>query len=498
MNKTRSKHTTRLREQVISSMFWTAVMQYSGQIVSWLITLWVIRLLNPEDYGLMAKTMICVGFMLMVGELGLTIAVIQKKDIQKEEIEKVFGFVIVAAIIMAFALYAFSPALARFFGDSRLVPVYRFMCPVFIVLATYLVPQALMIRNMDFRAKSIIDMQAAVAGSICTLGMAVYGMGVWSLVAGFMAGQVVSSLGYNISRRHEFLKPRFDFRGLGKLFSFGGYVSGTRLLWYIYSNADMFIGSRFLSSREMGIFAVAAGLASLPLDKFTPIITQVALPAFSLIQDEAERVRNHFLKSIRLLSLVIFPVCWGCIPLIPEIMKLFGSQWKDATVPIQVLCIIIPLRALGSMLAPALQGIGKPGVHFVNLLIISFVLIPAFLIGVRRGISGLCFAWVIGYTVAFIVTGWLSVRAIGVKIRDALAAVAVPMFSTSAMLGCIYYLKLNIGIESEIAIVTAIVLTGAVVYCSIIRLVRRDLIDEFVFLFKNRQGRRIVFADKSS
>ncbi len=155
MIPSRPRATSGLRDQVISSVFWVAAMQYTGQIVSWAITLYVIRLLDPDDYGLMAKTTICIGFMLMVSELGLTVALIQKKDINRDQIAGVFGFVMVTGAAMAAALFVAAPVLADFFRDVRLIPIYRTVCLVFFMLPLYIVPQSLMIRRMEFQKTDI-------------------------------------------------------------------------------------------------------------------------------------------------------------------------------------------------------------------------------------------------------------------------------------------------------------------------------------------------------
>ena len=127
-----------LRHQVISSMAWVAGLRYTGQILTWAATIIVIRILAPADYGLMAKAGVFIGFMMMISELGLEAAVIQKKRITDEELVHVFGLVICSNILLFVVLFFSSPAIAAFYSDDRLVPILRALSTIFSVSYTHL------------------------------------------------------------------------------------------------------------------------------------------------------------------------------------------------------------------------------------------------------------------------------------------------------------------------------------------------------------------------
>ncbi len=271
---------------------------------------------------------------------------------------------------------------------------------------------------------------------------------------------------------------------LDRISLFGGYVSGSRILWHIYSNADIFIGGRFLKSRELGAYSVALNLSSIPLDKFTPIINQVAFSAYSIIRDERNRVTGNFLKSVRIVSLVVFPVCWGIAAIAPEFIAMFGSKWKEAILPIQIMSLIMPFRAVGTLLAPVLQGIGSPRVHFFNVTIMTAIFIPLFLFGIKWGIIGLSISWLAGYAAAFVWICSRSMRAIGVRMAEFISAMSTPVIGGLVMLTLVLLIKNNLHAFPPLTMTAFAVMLGTVAYISAVFLLNQDTLREFAYIFK--------------
>lgn len=181
------------------------------------MTIFVIRLLSPDDYGLMAKATVCIGFMMMISELGLTAAIIQVKDLGDREISQTYGFVIATNCVMMILLCTGAPLISNFFGDARLIRIYQVLSLVFMISSVYIVPQSLLMRRMNFRSKAAIDLIAALVGSATTLVTALTGFKVWSLVWGLLANQVALAVGYNMLSGRLFC-PLSIFQDLEKCF----------------------------------------------------------------------------------------------------------------------------------------------------------------------------------------------------------------------------------------------------------------------------------------
>jgi PST family polysaccharide transporter len=154
------------------------------------------------------------------------------------------------------------------------------------------------------------------------------------------------------------------------------------------------------------------------------------------MQDDRERVRGNVLRSLESVSLLAFPTFFGMAIVAPEAIDLFlGTQWTPAVLPLQILCMAFPFRALGVFFTPALFGTGQPRLVVENNALTLVSVTAAILVGVNWGVAGVCAGWVVGYVPVFFVMarrtmlaldipGWQVARAIGFSLTSALTMVA--------------------------------------------------------------------------
>jgi len=70
-----------LKGKVVHALRWTASLRLLSQLLTWAMTLFVVRLLTVEDYGLYSLAMVFVSLLMWVNELGIGSALVQKKNI---------------------------------------------------------------------------------------------------------------------------------------------------------------------------------------------------------------------------------------------------------------------------------------------------------------------------------------------------------------------------------------------------------------------------------
>jgi len=478
--KSRTVTAVNLRETVLRSLLWVGGLRYGGQLITWIITIFIIRLLNPEDYGVIAKASVFLGFFMMLGESGLTAGIVHKRDLDNVHLHKLFGLLLVVNVFSMLLLFSLAPLIANLFHESRLVPILRVLSLNFILIAMSVIPQALLVRNMNFRLKSWVDLLGALGGAGVSLVLAVYGMAEWSLVWGALSAYLILAIGYNWINP-ILLLPTLDFRGIKYFISFGAFLTGSSILVYLYSNCDLVIGGRVLSNEELGLYSTAIALATLPMNKLAPVLSQVAFPAYSVIQKECHLVKSHFIKSIRLVSFLIFPLYWSGIFIVGDIFSLlFGEKWQGMTILFQVLCLIMPFRVLNSLYAPVLQGIGKAKEHFINTVIITFLIIPAFLILIRWSSFGLCIAWALGFSMAFLAISHRVISSVGVSKNEYVAAISTSVVAALTGMVFIYVWKrfcIWIEMSSLIFILSSIIIALSLYLTVIFIFDRKILMD---------------------
>jgi O-antigen/teichoic acid export membrane protein len=422
-----------LRQRVVHALAWTLSGRVLAQATSWLATLFVIRLLAPDDYGLMALATIFVTLVALVNELGMSGALIQADRLTEAQIRQTYGLIIVVQLAFTFLIVAAATPIALFFEDARLAPILQVSSLQFIFLAFEIIPESLLMRALDFRRKTYIDTAAQLAGSLSTLALAWLGHGVWALVWGVLANQAVKAVGFPVMTRF-YVWPSFSLRGMRAIISFGGLLTAERVFWFLYSQADnLILGKRF-GGEVLGIYSVAIQLAALPMDKLGPIIGQVAFPAFARVQQRPAEATAYLLKATRLIALVSFPTMFGLSAVAPWFVPVvLGPKWHAAILPLQLLALSMPLRFIALAQPPFLKGLGYARLSLTNTML-AFVVLPlAFLIGSRWGVVGVCVAWLVAYPPYFVLTVLRTGRVTPLTLGGVLRALAPSALAAGAM-----------------------------------------------------------------
>lgn len=471
------------RSRIIAGLGWTAGSRLASQLLSWIITIAVMRILSPGDYGLLAMATVLIAILSMFSDLGLSHAAISAREVSIATLRLVFGLAIVVNGILYGLLFIAAPFIASFYGEDRLTLIIRVIGLQFLIEALSVIPNVMLQRALEFKWRSIIGLATSTATALTTLGLALAGFGVWSLVLGSMTGAVLSMISINMLHPFPHL-PSFALKGSGKLFTFGGYVVSGRVLGTLYMQADAAIGARMLGSAQIGFYSVGMQLASLPMQRIGGILNAVAFPAFAQLQHQPELVAHYLLRGLKLLSIFSFPVFWGIAVVAPEIVGVFlGSKWEPAIVPLQLLALVMPVRMAWQVMPPVLLGLGHAKLVAQNHVVAFVCMTGAFLVGSQFGIVGLSLAWVLVFPLVFLANfrTWLPIlhmnahRFLGTMITPLLAGAGMVATVTAARVGTKF---------SEPFSLFFLIATGAVSYALLIWLLDREAIRDIKSIFQ--------------
>jgi O-antigen/teichoic acid export membrane protein len=471
------------RQKVLSGLIWTGGMRFLGQVLTWAITIVVIRLLSPSDYGLLAMAMVFVSFIIHMSEAGLGAALVQAPEVDDLKLRGVFGAVILVHSALFVLLVAAAPTIAQFFEEDHLVLIIRVLALQLLIAMFAVIPSALLTRVLDFKRLSIIGLAGVLCGSLSSLGLALSGYGVWALVIGSLINNLWNTVAINVLS--PFLKwPDFSLRGARSLVAFGAQVTAARALWLVYSQADIFIAGKLLGKELLGFYSVSMDLASLPVQKLSAVINQVAFPAFARLQDISGVVSQYLLKLLRVLGFVAFPVLWGISSIAPEIVAvLLGPKWGAAMVPLLVLPLVMPLNLVSTFLNTAFQGIGRSGVVFMNVLTACLVMPVAFWIGANWGLLGLCIAWVLAFPLVLIVNLWRMLPLVALRLRDVLFALAPAVLTSAGMYAAVSITRYLVADWLSAPYLMALLIgVGAASYAALVWTTNRTAVDEIAEL----------------
>jgi len=466
---------------------WSAVARFAGQAVAWAITILVIRLLSPADYGLMAMGMVVVSLLILLNTLGLDAVLVQEKNPTLQKTRQIFGVVIIVNILFFALVLCGAGSIAEFYGEAALKPVLQVLSVQFLLLIFETLPQSRLERDIDFAGRSIVDFATLVMGSLTTLVLALLGFGVWALIWGTLTTNATRMLGLNMISR-SLVWPSFSLRGMGKSLSFGGFVTTDRGLWFLFSESDKFIGGKLLGGHLLGYYAVASQLAALPISKISGLLNSVAFPAFSHAHANAsaETVQGYLLKATRILAIAAMPVFFGVSCTAQSIVaSLLGEKWLPAAPLLQILGVVMPFRLLSNVFPPLLWGVGQPEISATNFLIAASIMPLAFFTGSQWGVSGLAYAWVGMYPVVFFITAVRTCRVVNVDVIDYLKQIVRPVAAGMIMYATVFFLRsFAYGASGQWLYLLQLVLGGVLAYGAAMLLIDRDGLREALALIR--------------
>ena len=480
---------TGLKGRVVSGLRWQAAAKLASQLISWGATLVVMRLLAPADYGLMAMTMVLVGLTALVAEMGLGAALVRTPEVTVAQQRAVFGLALLVNSGLYLALLALAPLSVALFSEPQLWMLTAAMGLQLPLAALCVVPESMARRELRFKQLSLVEIVTQVGAAITTLACAWAGLGVWALVAGHLAATAIKAA--MLLLRFGTVAPRFALRGQRELATFGGALTANRLLWFAYTQADVFIAGKLLGPQLTGAYAAAVNLANMPMQKLMGISNQVAYSAFSRLQGDAKALAQGVLGSLRITATIGIGLLWGVGATAPDLIPLLlGPQWLLTVIPLQLVAAVVPLRLVQTTLSTATIAAGHVGADLRNNLVGLAVMAPAFALGAHwGGVNGLALAWLLGFPLVFV----LAVRRITGKLGLGLSQVLRQLLEPAAA-GAVLWLVVS-GLSWVLtpvlpaALSLAVqVVVGAACFVGVVALIDRPTLRELLGFLQRKPG----------
>src|SRR5881396_4153660 len=173
-----------LDRALLTGLAWTGSTKWVAQLVSWAATLMVARLITPTDYGLFAMAMVYAGFVQLVNELGLSLAIVQRRDLSGDQIAQLGGLAVLASVVIFVLSLGLAEPVAVFFGEPAVQGIIIALSLTFVMRGVQVVPRSLLARDLEFRRLAWLDAGEAMVWSSVTLTGAYFGLGYWALVWG--------------------------------------------------------------------------------------------------------------------------------------------------------------------------------------------------------------------------------------------------------------------------------------------------------------------------
>lgn len=490
-----------IKNKFINGVFWLGSAKFLGQTASWLITIFLVRLLTPQDFGIVAMVAAYEAIIIITYDLNLGAALVQKKDLDPLTIQTAFWFILGSSLILYISTMFLAPYIAVFFRTEKVTIVLRVYAIGIIFQSIQQVPYWLLAKQLEFDKQAKALFISNVISLIISLVLAFLGFGVWSLVLGFITKNFFQALFICLFFKwSDFFSWKnlfsFSWSKLYSLFEFSIPLTGFYSLRYIFMRSDTIIIGRFLGDEILGYYSVATDLARIPVDKFITIINQVCFPVFSELQDNFKILRHYFFMTIKFVSLIVFPVIVGASLLSNELVFLILTpKWQPIILLFICLCFVAGFQSLAGIMFMVINAIGKSRINFKFSLIAALLLPISFIIGVQYGALGVAVSWLIVYPLLFLYLLSRINSEIQAESTEFVNAIKLPFYTVVLMTLVVFTVKLLIGFD-KISFKTLLlyVFVGAVTYITCIYLFSPNTIKELKAIYNELWSKKTKAA----
>lgn len=342
----------------IKGFSWNVVGNLIRSITGFIVNIILARLLGPEPFGIIAVALLIISIGNLVIESGLGVALVQKEEIDKQDISFVFSIQMVFSLILAVIIVLLAPWIATQFSNPSSALVLQIMSIKLVFQGFAQVPSALLRREMKFKQIQSAQVISFLIGYGCVgLPLALTNYGVWSLVSAQLIQSGINAIILFITARHPL---RISFIGTRKLAVFGVRILFANIANWIILNVDTAIVGRKFGTTNLGFYNRAYLLNWTPTGILLSSAQTALFSAVSRMGKNNDTLRI-FRGFLNFFSIVFFSL-YGLIALESTniIQIIYGQEWVSAAKLLTPLAIAMPFRALVGLEGPVLNGLGKP------------------------------------------------------------------------------------------------------------------------------------------
>lgn len=356
-----------LKKQAIGGIKWTSISMIIVSAVQFSQIAILARYLDPADFGLMAIIMVVIGFSQAFQDMGISNAIIQRKNITHTQLSSLYWLNIGSGIILTIIIVAISPLVALFYNEPRITELIVILSSVFILVAIGNQYRVLCQKALDFRIMEIINMIAAIVSLVVAITLAVQDFGVMSLVVAMLSQAGIASLLFLWVGLRRYHKPSLIYRHseLRGFYGFGLYQMGERSINYISANADKLLIGKLVGMNAAGFYNLAWQLIIFPLAKINPIVNKVAFPVYSKVQNDPVALNRYYSFNVKVLSMVTMPLLAFLFFFSHEIVSVvFGEGWDATAGLLPALALVGIIKALGNPGGAIILALGRADIGF--------------------------------------------------------------------------------------------------------------------------------------
>ena len=348
-----------LKKKTLAGLFWAFAERIGAQLVGFVVSIVLARLLMPEDYGVLAILLVFINLCNVFVDSGFGRSLVQKKDADDLDFSSAFYFGLAVSIVLYAGLYIGAPWIARLYDMEILTPLIRVMGLRLIIASYNSVQKAKVSREMQFRRFFFATLGGTLISAVVGIVLAWMGCGVWALVAQELTNVVIDTVILSLTIRW---RPRlmFSLERTKVLFRYGWKVLVASLVDTIYEDFRSLYVGKLYTADDLAYYTRGKQFPHLLVDNVNVSISNVLFPAISSCQGDLEEVKGLTRRAMKTSSFIISPMMFGLAAVAkPLVLLLLTEKWLPCVPFLQILCINCALTPLQTANIQAMYAVGR-------------------------------------------------------------------------------------------------------------------------------------------
>ena len=453
------------KQTVFSNLIWRFMERCGAQVVAFVVSIVLARLLDPALYGRIALVTVITSILNVFVDSGMANALIQKKDTDDLDYSSVFYFNVAFCLVLYLGLFLAAPLLSRFYHDSSLVPVFRVLGLTIVISGVKNVQQAYVAKTMQFRRFFFSTLGGTVLSAIVGITMAYRGFGIWALVTQQVLNAAVNTA---ILWLTVGWKPRriFSLERLKGLVSYGWKILVSGLLDTVYLKLyQLVVGLRYTEA-DLAFYNKADQMPLLLVENINNSIDSVLLPVLSAEQDSRESVRAMTQRAIKTSTYIMMPLMAGlAVCAEPLIRLLLTEKWLPCVPYMRIFCIVYAFYPLHTANLSAIKALGRSDIFLKLEVLKELVSIVLLLVTMRYGVYAIALGLLVSSVASQLINSWPNRKMLGYTYPQQLRDMAPAILLSLLMAACVWPIQ-RLGLSDFVTLVIQVPL-GVAVYAGV-------------------------------
>lgn len=451
-----------LKNKTFSNFIWRFAERCGAQIVQFVVSIILARILTPNDYGVVAIVLVFTQILQVFVDSGLGNALIQKKDADELDFSSVFYFNIVWCLILYAIAYMTAPFISGFYDNGSMTPIIRTLCVIVIISGIKNVQQAYVSRTLQFKK----FFYATVAGMIVSGGVAIafafLDYGVWALVIQRILSLLMDTVILWVTVKWRPILA-FSFNRLKGLLSFGWKLLVAALMDKIYENLRQIVVGKLYSESDLAYYNQGTQFPNLIVTNINTSIDSVLLPVMAGVQDDPKRVKTMVRRSIKTSTYIMAPLMMGLFFCADNVVKLIlTDKWLPCVPFLRIFCITYMFQPIHTANLNAIKALGRSDLFLKMEVAKKIIGIILLLATMRISVMALAYSMLIGSVSSQIINSFPNWKLLNYSYLEQLKDIS-PGIIFSVIMGGIVYMIGKVSLP-VIPLLTLQIIAGALIY----------------------------------